>query len=440
MLFKKTFALSCGVLLSMLCCSLPPVCAQRASLPLANGIYTGRQGRNHIQGIAVDEENGCIYCSFTTRLIKLDLQGNLIGSVEGLVGHLGCIAFCPEDGCVYGSLEFKKDSIGTDILETLGDENTYEDGFYIAVFDVSKITSPEMSAEGDGIMTAAYLPEVFADYTGEGTDQNGSPAPHRYGCSGIDGLCFAPVPGETNGPKRLWVAYGIYDDVNRNDNDHQVLLCYDRAAVRACAAPLNQTAMHRQQPETPPARYFAFTGNTEYGVQNLEYDAANNLLLMFVYQGRKPTFTNYRLYAADLTKSAEEVPLTGLSETGRALTLYGSPGPESGEITGWFSPYGQFGIHRLSDGRYLVAEPVTEEEENAAYLYLYTFDPAGGPARFSAPEEPGSEPATEPQTEPSTEPATEPTSQPSGGSSVNVLQRIIDWFRNIFNVIRGWFR
>ena len=343
--------------------------------------------------------------------------------------------------------EFKKDSIGTDILETLGDENTYEDGFYIAVFDASKITSPLMSAEADGIMTAAYLPEVFADYTGEGTDLNAQPAAHRYGCSGIDGLCFAPAPGDVNGQKRLWVAYGVYDDVNRNDNDHQVLLCYDRADVRACAAPLIQTAMHRQSPETPPYRYFAFTGNTEYGVQNLEYDASNNLLLMFVYRGNKPMYTNYDLFAADLTKPAAEVPLTGLSETGMALTLYGSPAPESTEIAGWFSPYGQFGIHRLSDGRYLVAEPVTQEEENAAYLYLYTFDPAGGLEKIAAPEEPGSEPATEPQTEPSTEPSSEPVPepvtgpapQPSGGSSENIFQRIADWLRHIFAVIRGWF-
>ena len=438
MLLKKTIALSCGVLLSLFCCSLTPVSAQRASLPLTNGIYTGRQGKNHIQGIAVDEENGYIYCSFTTRLIKLDLQGRLIGSVEGLVGHLGCIAFCPEDGCVYGSLEFKKDSVGTDILETLGDENTYEDGFYIAVFDVSKIAAPLMSAEADGIMTAAYLPEVFADYTGEGTDRNGSPAAHRYGCSGIDGLCFAPAPGDVNGQKRLWVAYGVYDDENRNDNDHQVLLCYDRAAVRACAAPLNQNAMHRQSPETPPDRYFAFTGNTQYGVQNLEYDAANRLLLMFVYQGRKPTFTNYRLYAADLTKPAAEVQLRGLSENGRALTLYGSPAPESEEITGWASPYGQFGIHRLSDGGYLVAEPVTENEENAAYLYLYSFDPANGLIKYSAPEDPGTEPPTEPQTE--------PAAQPSGGSGSSIgkrfrdfWQRLLNWFRELFAAIRGWF-
>ena len=71
---------------------------------LPNSIYTGTWDEGHIQGIAVDTQRKFIYCSFTTCLVKLDMQGNLVGSVHGLIGHLGCLDFNDQDGRVYGSL------------------------------------------------------------------------------------------------------------------------------------------------------------------------------------------------------------------------------------------------------------------------------------------------------------------------------------------------
>ena len=76
---------------------------------------SGTWKAGHCQGIAVDCEKGYIYCSFTTMLVKIDFDGNFIGSVTGLCGHLGCIVFSPEDGMVYGSLEYKSDAIGKGI-------------------------------------------------------------------------------------------------------------------------------------------------------------------------------------------------------------------------------------------------------------------------------------------------------------------------------------
>ena len=360
-----------------LCCGVVGVLsAQYNADPQApsDGVFTGKQGKNHLQGVAVDEVNGYIYYSFTTRLVKSDLRGNILGSVEGLVGHMGCIAFCPEDGCVYGSLEFKKDAIGEGILQSLGDDTAYEDGFYIAVFDTAKITRMDMSAEADGVMTAVFLPEVLADYAGQNADGKA----HRYGCSGIDGLCFAPKPGDTDGPKKLWVAYGVYSDLLRGDNDHQVLLCYDRETLRSYAAPLRQTEMHRQGPDAPEEKYFVFTGNTEYGVQNLEYLPSEGLLLMAVYHGHKPRYINYEMFAADLNKPARNVPLKGLDETGAALTLWGADGPETDKPTGWLTSNGQCGMHVMNDGALLVAETVTVDGEQAAYIRRYTFDTQNG--------------------------------------------------------------
>ena len=45
---------------------------------IRTGVYRG----GHIQGIAIDSERKYIYCSFTTELVKLDLDGNEIGSVK----------------------------------------------------------------------------------------------------------------------------------------------------------------------------------------------------------------------------------------------------------------------------------------------------------------------------------------------------------------------
>ena len=127
-------------------------------------IYSGEWKAGHIQGIAVDAKQGYIYYSFTTMLIKADLQGNIIGTVTGLLGHLGCIEFNEEDGRIYGSLEYKNDSIGRGILKQENTTKHWDTAFYVAIFDVDKITREGMSAEKDGIMTSIYLPTVLEDF------------------------------------------------------------------------------------------------------------------------------------------------------------------------------------------------------------------------------------------------------------------------------------
>ena len=130
-------------------------------LPLQ--IYTGKWRGGHIQGIAIDRERKYIYCSFTTEFVKLDMKGNLIGSVRGFTGHLGCMAYNNEDGRVYASLEYKNDVIGRSILNHLGITNEVKNAFYVPIFDVDKITRPNMNAETDGVMTTVWLREVAED-------------------------------------------------------------------------------------------------------------------------------------------------------------------------------------------------------------------------------------------------------------------------------------
>lgn len=320
----------------------------------------------HIQGIAVDAERKYIYASFTTAFLKLDMNGNIIGSVTGLCGHLGCIAYNYDDGRVYGSLEYKHDVIGKKILERVsGQQNLdidVEDGFYVVSFDVDKIDRIGMDAEADGVMTAVYLSEVTDDFNAEG---------HRYGCSGIDGVTFAPIPGDS-GKKYLYVAYGIYGDNEREDNDCQVILRYDTDEFSLHASPLNQKKMHRNGPKKPESKYFVYTGNTTWGVQNLEYDEENAQMLLAVYCGKKKQFPNYPLFFLDMKESAK------LSDGKEYLSLkkVGKEHIASG-VWGSDFPYGSTGVISLGADKFYFSVPSENDGLWSAEIALYGYEGNG---------------------------------------------------------------
>ena len=339
---------------------------------MKNPIFTGAWGKGscHIQGIAVDKKNGFIYYSFTTKLIKATLDGEIVGSLDGLVGHLGCIAFNERDGRVYGSLEYKNDVIGRDILSVLGDGRRFEDGFYIARFDVDRIDRLSMPAGESDIMKCVYLPEVVRDYNGKGKG-----ADHKYACSGIDGVTFASLPGKPDDDKKyLYVAYGVYGDIDREDNDHQVILCYDIEDWDRYALALDQSNMHKSGPEAPLHKYFVFTGNTTYGVQNLEYDSHTNAMLMAVYHGKKPKYPNFDLFMIDMSIPAKSERLSGLDEIGETLTLSGIGQKEKSAIHGWHFPYGATGLYSCGGGEWLISENEESPDGQCAYIYKYIWD------------------------------------------------------------------
>ena len=332
----------------------------------SDNIHIGDYWTGHIQGIAVDKKREYIYCSFTTCLVKSDMNGNVVGSVKGLAGHLGCIAYNEEDGRVYGSLEYKHDKIGQDILDSQGNERDVEDGFYIVAFDIDKIDRMDMDAEKDGIMTAVYLQEVLDDYMAEG---------HRYGCSGIDGTTFAPLPGKVDGKKYLYVSYGVYGDVERTDNDYQVILRYDTSDWEKYEKALNQADMHKCGPKQPDDKYFVYTGNTRYGIQNLEYDPVINYMFATVYAGRKEQFPNYDIFVIDLSKEAADSNLKGLNQTGKELFLaeVGEVDKASG-VRGYYFPYGATGIISLGDGYFYFSQNYKNENGYGTNVKLYQYD------------------------------------------------------------------
>ncbi len=320
------------------------------SLPLTvnSGSFTG----GHVQGIALDDGHKYIYYSFTTVFVKADLAGNVIGTVTGLTGHLGCISFNSEDGKVYGSIEYKHDSIGQGIMKSTGVALADEDAFYIAIFDVDKIDRVGMDAERDGVMRAVYLPQVAEDYAAKNPDGS----EHRFACSGIDGTGFGPVPGSPKGsPHMLFVAYGVYGDNDRADNDNQVILQLDWRRFDAVARPLSQGAPHHSGLRADE-RYFLYTGNTTWGIQNLEYDAFLDGWLVSVYPGKKPCYKNPPMFIIDGQVAPAEREVPGLGIRAKMLSLKPIGGhDEENDIYYCTFPKGQTGMYSFGDGYYYIS-------------------------------------------------------------------------------------
>ena len=339
---------------------------------LPDSIFSGYHGKHHVQGIVVDKAKGFAYFSFTTSFVKTDLQGNLIGSIEGLTGHLGCLTLNPTDGKVYGSIEYKDDSIGVGISGE--DAQNRENAFYIAVIDVDKVTRPDMRPTESKVLTTVYLKDVVDDYLAT-TMNNDIEVQHRYGCSGIDGVAFGPQPGEPEGKQILYVAYGIYGDISRSDNDYQVLLAYNTEKWNKYAKVLNPGKPHHSGPAKPLCRYFVYTGNTEWGIQNLNYDPSTNAMMAAVYKGKKNEFPNFSLFAIDLDKPAEETflrvfdePEIGLLLPLKKMGIYDA----ASNTYGWRFPHGSTGLCSMGDGLFYISHNESLPEQSTT-LFLYRF-------------------------------------------------------------------
>ena len=334
---------------------------------LPKTIDSGTYKAGHCQGIAVDVKKGFIYYSFTTMLIKTDLDGNFIGSVNGLLGHLGCITM-GDDGLVYGSLEYKNDVIGRGIIQSLGGGIEIPDRFYMVMFDVDKIDRADMNSAD--VMRAAYLDEVTSDYLAKVTLADGTVIDHKHGCSGIDGTALGPDFGApADSRKYIFVTYGVYSDTGREYNDYQVILKYDVDELKENSAVLCQDNMHNVGP-APRAKYFAYTGNTTYGVQNFEYDPHTEKYWMAVYAGNKSGFRNPPMFALDAKIPAKCEELKGVYPrmTGEVLML------DSHGTDGYTFPHGSTGFAAIGGGYYYVSHHGRNDNGSYTNVKLYRYD------------------------------------------------------------------
>lgn len=280
--------------------------------------HAGKWPAGHIQGIAVDLKGGYIYYSFTTLLAKYDFSGKLVGTLENLPVHLGDMDFNPRDGCIYGSFEYLKDH-----------------AYYVTMIDGRKIDRVGIDAARTDIIRTVYLAEILKDYLvdvdrdgritldyGQNRDREARGRDHRYGVAGFDGVGFGPEFGRADGPYYLTVAYGNYNNLDRDDCDHQVLLQYDVSDWAQYARPFTEAAPHHSGPPAPRGKYFLRTGQTTWGVQNLSYDDSTKRWFLGVYQGKKPGLPNYTLFNVDARKPPVLGDLIGVP----------APGPEA---RGW---------------------------------------------------------------------------------------------------------
>ncbi len=323
-------------------------------------INTGNWSQGHIQGIAVDKAKGYIYYCFTTILVKAKFDGTVIGWVKGFLGHLGCIDYNEGDGKVYASLELKHDAIGAGIEKNTGIKIAEENAFYIAIIDVDKICRPDMDAEKDEVVKTAYLPIVVEWFDAILPDGK----QHKYAVSGIDGTGVGPVFGEKNGTKKLMVACGIYGDNNREDNDFNIIMQYDIRAVNECALTPSQLAPHHSG-LMPEEVYFMYTGNTDWGIQNLEYDEYTGNWLVAVYKGHKEQFRNYPFFIIDGSVKPRTDTVT-YGETGKVLTLFNG---------GIYFNKGTTGMYSFGDGYYYFSHDYRNEDKTyASNIRLYRYD------------------------------------------------------------------
>ncbi len=347
---------------------------QAQSVKLPDSLYSGKQGEFHVQGVVVDKAKGYVYFSFTNKLVKMDLSGKVIGSVTGFVGHLGDLDLA-DDGKIYGSLEYKNDAIGKGIQKELGVKVMNEDGFYIAIFDGSRIVRENMDAEKEDLIRTVYIKEAVDDYVAN-VKVGDREVAHRFACSGIDGVAFAPALGSpVNSKKFLYVAYGVYGDTTRNDNDHQVILKYDITDWAKYAQKLSQDKLHRSGPKKPLDKYFVKTGNSRYGVQNLAYDAFTGNFYAAVYKGAKRQFPNYDLFVIDGKKKPVDsyIPSDNRNIKVKTLSLLDAgPTDTKSGIRGWRFKYGATGMFPLGDGLFYISHDLkTKDGQQQSTLHKY---------------------------------------------------------------------
>ena len=325
-------------------------------------------GSHHVQGIAYDQDAGRMYFSFTDTFIVTDMDGNMLGSVNRIQGHLGAMTFDRKTRKVYASLECKDDVIG----QGLSDFAKGKSMFYIAVIDVDKVKHVGMDSEDNEAFKIVCVKDATREYKDKFKAPDGTELEHKYGCSGIDGVAIAPKIGHKRGRNYLYVAYGIYGDNSRTDNDCQILLRYNLKKLDKYAGKVKFGEFYSKGPSRPLGKYFAFTGNTNWGVQNMAYDPVLKKMFLFVYKGAKPDFQNYDYFVFDIASKPVKKPVDGVWYDKSKHPVLGSP---EQPVPGYRFKYGSTGVSPLGDGYFFISEngrnPETGIQNCRARLYKW---------------------------------------------------------------------
>jgi len=213
----------------------------------------------HLQGFA--KGGNFMYWSYTDSLVKTTLTGTVKCQVEIRTGHLGDCDWY--DGKIYSSL------LGKPLPGHRWDDWT---AFEVYVFN------------DDNLALERVIPlKICYDYwAAAGSDSD------TRGFSGVDGVTVAPDP--ISGEPKLFVACALRDDDRFTD---QIILQY--------------TLDGEYETE-----YRIPTGNTVFGIQNLDYDWENRVFWFTTYEPYRNTQPRERLYcvSGDLKQVLRSYPFS----------------------------------------------------------------------------------------------------------------------------------
>jgi hypothetical protein len=237
-----------------------------------------------------------------------------------------------------------------------------------------------MDAEKDEVLQTVYIKEAVRDYAAKVKDGNNIRS-HRFACSGIDGVAFAPPIGSSNSSKSfLYIAYGVYGDTARSDNDLQVILEYDVSDWGRYAKKLSQAELHHSGPKEPREKYFVRTGNTNYGIQNLAYDPYTGNMFSAVYRGSKSEFPNYDLFVIDGKQKPVKSSIMYENKKVKVTTLSlleAGPKDLASGIRGWHFKWGATGLYPIGDGLFYISHPsknTNGQQQTTVHLYKWIGD------------------------------------------------------------------
>ncbi len=244
----------------------------------------------HLQGFTTDNE--FVYWSFTDSLVKTNLNNTVIAQVPVLGGHLGDIDYY--GGKIYASL------MGNALR---GEPWGQWTSFHIDVFDCDTLALEKMIRLDPCYKMHANIPE-------------------NHGFRGIDGVA---VKSGADGRPELWVAAALE---TAPEYDKQMLMHFNLDG------------------ELIEIKYFK-TGNTTFGIQNLDYEDDTGLFWFTTYGGHKEFQTNTGLFS--VRAETEEV----ISEHDIMI------------------PYG---FHAYGKGKYLVSFQTGRNGNRQGYAYDATID------------------------------------------------------------------
>ncbi len=360
------------------------VCGERNKLYAKSYDAGWHPTAEHVQGAETDRYGDYFYYSFADRLIKQSADGEVVGTVTGITGHMGDAAYNRADDKLYVSYT-RKD--GGDKL------------CYMLIFDCEKIDKLNMKFED--VCTCVYVGAPILELAKEnGYDAEGNALSDewlslsgKYGVNNsIDSCTFGPKFGVNDGKTYLTMGLGAPGQsekvsvggveksaADRVDNDYQVIVQFDTSDWENYAVPFAQIS-DATGPENFDGIYFFYYGAHDYSAQNLCYDRYTNTYIMSTYgllEARQSAgFKNNCVYFIDATE-AEEKSLTGNGvETGLVLGAKYGIADGKGAVGYAFnelqvSP--SVGIVSMHDGKLYIAssERKADWSENWAGLTLY---------------------------------------------------------------------